>query len=239
MRLVWTKWRKSPIVVAGTVLVATLVASIAPGAQMLSAGAETPLEAARAAVAAATDRVEELNIEIAAAQGRADAATAQFWEQQEAVYLLETAIEGLKTTVDELDERRSTLKDEVQRVAIDRYMEPVNFESIIDADALNAKMRADALASLVTGSSTDAIDEYRRVSEDRESSAADLQERLDTRDAAAEAAVAAGEELTAELATLDARRARLLDELDPRVRSAGGSRDAPGTGPTDACRPGR
>jgi murein DD-endopeptidase MepM/ murein hydrolase activator NlpD len=172
-------------VVLGSIVVATVLVVPTGVAGAQSAGG---LSDARRRAEAASDRVHDLEAEL----GEIDGELARLDAERQAA-----------------EAELTRLRDQVQRVAVDRYARAGSDDPILVARDLNEGERARALAEIVTQNDRDAVDRYaaarnrlERATEEVEERRSDQAERLDA---------------------LEREQQRLADELD-RLEAAEAAR---------------
>ena len=171
------------------------------------ANAQSEIDQARQQVAAAQAEVDAAQARIDEAQARADAATGEFWAAQEAIYVLDDDIARIEGQVAETQARLSQIHEEVQRIAIDRYMHAGEPSAIFASENINDGVVADALATFVSQGRLDVVDEYRLLSDD-------MRINTESLELARVEQAALGEELNDQRAVINAELATLGTERD-------------------------
>jgi murein DD-endopeptidase MepM/ murein hydrolase activator NlpD len=177
------------------------------------ANAQSDIEAARSQVAAALAEVNAAQARIDEAQARADAATGEFWAVQEAIYVLDDDISRIETQVGETQGRLAAINDEVQQIAIDRYMHVGEPSAIFASENINDGVVADALATFVSQGRLDVVDEFRLLSDDLRVHSELLGERRLEQVVLSEELNERRATINAELATMGAERDNLAAAL--------------------------
>ena len=126
---------------------------------MPSARAQTDLEAARQAVAAATERLENHLEELEMVQRRGNDLTADFWLAQGELEALSGRIDASQAASDDVAAQRLLLLDDVRAVAVDRYVNRTLPIQWTDVQTPADRAAAEALADLVIGADQSVIDQ--------------------------------------------------------------------------------
>jgi murein DD-endopeptidase MepM/ murein hydrolase activator NlpD len=190
------------------------------------AGAQSEIEQTREQVRAAQAEVDAAQARIDEAQARADAATAEFWAAQEAIYVLEDEMAQIEAQVAETEARLAQIRDEVQQIAIDRYMHAGEPSAIFASDNINDGVIADALATFVSQGRLDVVDEFRLLTDDMRVNTELLEERRAEQTALTEELNDKRAIINAELATLAAERDNLAGALTEVQSILGGLEEA-------------
>lgn len=153
---------------------------------------------------------------IAEAQARLDAAAAAFGEAETRRWEIETDIGRVQARTAATEERLAGLRDRLRSAAVDEYVRAGSGPPSIIDDDLNRQVRANAMAEMVTGSDTDALDDFRAATDDLEHDQAVLDGLLaEQRDLVAKLD-AAQQAMESELEALEALAAARQAEIDRR-----------------------
>lgn len=174
-----------------------------------------PVSAAGAAVDI-SDLPPSYADDIRAAQARADQATAAFAAAETRRYEIEAQIERVQARISATETDLDLLRSRLREMAVNEYVRAgTSPPSIFDED-VNRQVRANALAEILTGSDTDALDAYRAVAADLDQDEQVLDRLLDEQGDLVAELESAQADMNAELERLRRLEAERQAEIDRR-----------------------
>lgn len=165
--------------------------------------------------------------DLAEARAAAEEATQRFADAEADLGQLETDLDRIREERDRARSERDGLVDTVRDIAVDRYT--VGDEtSLLLADDLNERARADALTRIVTQSDTDAVDRFRAVTADLDHADDELAQKKNEQQEALERLAEERESLAGEIERLEeleqqrieAELRRAQEEAERQAREA-------------------
>jgi len=154
--------------------------------------ASAQVDAAESRVAAARQRVNESQQLVDEAQQRADAATQVYGQIHADLHLLQDEANELEADIDEAEAEILGLHDDIEELAISRYIYAGQAPSLFDSEDVARQIFLDALAQFISQGNQDLIEDYRLALDDleiRKQRLQELQELQARRDAEAQEAV--------------------------------------------------
>lgn len=157
---------------------------------------------------------------LAGARAAAQQATQDYADAQTHLGELGQELEGLEAEQAAAEDTLASLRDEVNAIAVERYINSGETAPAVFDDDLNAQVRASALARLATQQDTDAIDEYRAASEQLRRATDDIEAKLAEQEGLVEALEETQAALEAQIAQLEELERQRLAEEQRRAEQA-------------------
>ena len=123
-----------------------------------TAPAQADIDAARAEVAEATERLEALLARLEDTQRRGNDLAAEYWQVESGLQLLDSQVAQAQAEQDELASERSDLLGQVRDIALNQYVTSGQPPMWDDIDELSDREAAEALAELIVGSDQGTLD---------------------------------------------------------------------------------
>jgi murein DD-endopeptidase MepM/ murein hydrolase activator NlpD len=178
-----------------------------------AAPAQADLDAARAEVAEATERLENLLDRLEDAQRRGNELAAQYWQVESGLQLLDSQVAQAEAEQVELNAERSELLGQVRDIALNQYVTSGQAPMWDDIDALADREAAEALAELIVGSDQGTLDRLAIIDDEYERTREALVGQRSEQDASLSEVTATQAGINAELEELVLIRGALEGEL--------------------------
>jgi peptidoglycan LD-endopeptidase LytH len=189
-------------------------------AVMVAAALALPVAGPHAGAETDDDAAERAAAEIFAARERANDAAAAYFDALSELDQLEDEAKRLAADGVELERRVDALRDQVEQVAVNRFMSSGNagIPLLSGVRAPRERLQAEVLVGIVTDSSAEAMDEFERARLELEANQQAVEDNQEAVEEQKEEFLALQEQAEAEVVHLqEVERQRLEDE---RVREA-------------------
>ena len=213
-----------PVAVLVAVLVAATTTASVASAQSDQDRIRQQVDEAERRVAGASRQVEEAQQEVDEAQQRvteaqaqANAATQTYGDAHADLHLIEHEIERVQTQIIEASENIESLRQEVQEVTVERYINSGRAPSLFNSEDAAEQIFLDALARFVSEGNLDVVDNYRAALDDHALRQAQLDDLLVRQTDRTEEAQKAAEELQKFLDDLTDERNALAVKRDTQA----------------------
>ncbi len=178
-----------------------------------AAPAQADLDAARAEVAEATERLEALLDRLEQAQRRGNELTAEYWQVESSLQLLDSQVAKAQVAQVELAAERKDLLGQVRDIALNQYVTSGQPPMWDDIDGIAEREAAEALAELIVGSDQGTLDRLAVVDEEYERQRQALESQRADQEATLASVTATQAGINAELDELALIRGALEGEL--------------------------